>query len=285
MSFANFDYEAQKSLKKDGSSQSESQNELDSIIEKTSKQLELFGSLVSQFDTQRKQIGSRRDGARLRSNIDILIDKISNLDSVINILIENISSVVNKNQTGSGKSLTITDKQIVIKERLEIEYSRLHKEFQVLTRTYKEKKRAIPIKETIDAVAAPSDEQTPLLHQESGQQLTQEQLQIQRDEINESELQYHLLLTEERNQEINQINEGIVEINSIFKDLGELVHQQGDQLDTIEENILQLHGHTQQAEQELVKANEYQRKKGKWSCIVLVALCVFILIVVLAVLS
>ncbi|CAH2352176.1 syntaxin Vam3p [[Candida] railenensis] len=285
MSFANFDYEAQKPLQKNGSAQSESQNELDSIIEKTSKQLESFGSLVSQFDTQRKQIGSRRDGARLRSNIDILIDKISNLDSVINILIENISSVVNKNQTGSGKSLTITDKQIVIKERLEIEYSRLHKEFQVLTRTYKEKKRAVPIKETIDAVAAPSDEQSPLLHQASGQQLTQEQLQVQRDEINESELQYHLLLTEERNQEINQINEGIVEINSIFKDLGELVHQQGDQLDTIEENILQLHGHTQQAEQELVKANEYQRKKGKWSCIVLVALCVFILIVVLAVLS
>lgn len=292
MSFADFDYEAQTQTPRKGvmaatsSPQTEPQNELDVIIDKTSKQLELFGALVSQFDTQRKQVGTRRDTARLRANIDVLISKIANMESAIRILIDNVASVVNNNQTGgSHKRLDITKKQIVIKERLESEFNGLHKQFQVTTRAYREKKKQSPLQE--------ADETTPLIeeHNQQKQQLQlqqqqpQQQQQIQEEQINETELQYHMLLTEERNQEINQINEGILEINTIFKDLGELVHQQGDQLDTIEENVLQLSGHTQQAQTELVKANEYQRKKGKWSCIIFVALCIVVLVIVLAVIS
>lgn len=286
MSFANFDYEAQKQVpvknKSPTSPQSASQSELDSIIDKTSKQLKSFGGLVSQFDTQRKQIGSKRDNIRLRANIDILFSKISNLESVINILIENISSVITKNQK-NGSHLNITNKQIVIKERLEAEFSALHRQFLVLTKSYKDKKKAVPLTDELPTEATPLKPEAEVAYGDNQQILVQEQ--IQEDQINETELQYHLLLTEQRNQEINQINEGILEINSIFKDLGQLVNQQGDQLDTIEENILQLHGHTQQAETELVKANEYQRAKGKWSCIILVALCIFVLVVVLAIIS
>jgi t-SNARE complex subunit (syntaxin) len=289
MSFANFDYEAQTLTPREvvkaatATPQTEPQNELDGIIDKTSKQLELFGALVSQFDIQRKQVGTRRDNARLRANIDVLISKIANMESAIRILIDNVASVVNNNQAGgTHKRLNITKKQIVIKERLESEFNGLHKQLQVTTRAYREKKKQNPLRE--------ANETTPLIEEHNQQQVQlqqqhQQQQQIQEEQINETELQYHLLLTEERNQEINQINEGILEINSIFKDLGELVHQQGDQLDTIEENVLQLSGHTQQAQTELVKANEYQRKKGKWSCIILVALCIVGLVIVLAVVS
>ena len=301
MSFANFDIESQRSVSKGNNEhierhQSQSQNELDTIIDKASDQLQLFSNLISQFDAKKKLIGSKRDYMQLRDNANALISKISDMDSAIQILIENLSHLINKklgdkrqdtndDQEGSSSKLEITQKQMVIKERLVSEFNELHKQFQRSARQYTEKTRAYPVKDDIPRQET-SDERTPLMHsdhRETGQQVAVQE--PSQDQIDETELQYHLMLTEERNQNINQINEGILEINSIFKDLGELVNQQGEQLDTVEDNILQLSGNTQQAERELMKAHEYQKKKSKWSCILLFALCIFVLVIVLAVLS
>lgn len=312
MSFANYDLEAQKSLKMKStlsnvSLQSESQNQLDKIIQKTSKQLQLFGTLLSQFDNQRKLVGSKRDSIHFRTNNDELIKNTSDLDHAIQVLIQNISQLINKRSVQSSKKdttsvngghseeidessykLEITNKQIVIKERLVVEFNELHNRFQNSLRQYNEKKNSYPIKiDDIDNV----DERSPLVSNDRKSQ-SQSQIQIQQqaqledqDQVNETELQYHIMLTEERNREINQVSQGIQEVNLIFKDLGELVHQQGEQLDTVEDNIFQLHGNTQQADKELRKADQYQRSKGKWSCIILIALCIFVLVVVLIVLS
>ncbi|CUM47684.1 unnamed protein product [Debaryomyces tyrocola] len=298
MSFANFDIEAQRSVSKGNNEnierhQSQSQNELDTIIDKASDQLQLFSNLISQFDAKKKLIGSKRDYIQLRDNAGALISKISDMDSAIQILIENLSHLINKklgdkrhgtndDQEDSSSKLEITQKQMVIKERLVSEFNELHKQFQRSARQYTEKTRTYPVKDDIPR----QDERTPLIDSEQGK--TGQQVAVQepsQDQIDETELQYHLMLTQERNQNINQINEGILEINSIFKDLGELVNQQGEQLDTVEDNILQLSGNTQQAERELTKAHEYQKKKSKWSCILLFALCIFVLVIVLAVLS
>lgn len=301
MSFANFDIESQRSVSKGNNEhierhQSQSQNELDTIIDKASDQLQLFSNLISQFDAKKKLIGSKRDYMQLRDNANALISKISDMDSAIQILIENLSHLINKklgdkrqdtndDQEGSSSKLEITQKQMVIKERLVSEFNELHKQFQRSARQYTEKTRAYPVKDDIPRQET-SDERTPLIHSDHGENGKQVAVQEpSQDQIDETELQYHLMLTEERNQNINQINEGILEINSIFKDLGELVNQQGEQLDTVEDNILQLSGNTQQAERELTKAHEYQKKKSKWSCILLFALCIFVLVIVLAVLS
>lgn len=301
MSFANFDIEAQRSVSKGNKEnierhQSQSQNELDTIIDKASDQLQLFSNLISQFDAKKKLIGSKRDYMQLRDNASALISKISDMDSAIQILVENLSHLINKklgdkrqgindDHEDSKSKLEITQKQMVIKERLVSEFNELHKQFQKSARQYTEKTRVYPVKDDIPRQES-SDERTPLIdseHGKNGQQISVQE--PSQDQIDETELQYHLMLTQERNQNINQINEGILEINSIFKDLGELVNQQGEQLDTVEDNILQLSGNTQQAERELTKAHEYQKKKSKWSCILLFALCIFVLVIVLAVLS
>lgn len=302
MSFANFDIEAQRATSEGNSGknierqQTQSQNELDTIIYKASDQLQLFNNLISQFDAKKKLIGSKRDKIQLRDNASALISKISDMDSAIQILVENLSHLINKklgdkrqivndDDDDSAPKLEITQKQMVIKERLVSEFNELHKQFQRSARQYAEKARAYPVKDDIQRQET-SDERTPLMDNEHGKNEQQVAVQEQtQDQIDETELQYHLMLTQERNENINQINEGILEINSIFKDLGELVNQQGEQLDTVEDNILQLSGNTQQAERELMKAHEYQKKKSKWSCILLFALCIFVLVIVLAVLS
>lgn len=285
MSFANLDLEAQREpLLKDNTNPSyTSSNELDVIIDKTSHQLQVFGGLISQFDNQRKQIGTKRDTVELRDGVDVLIDKISNMDKAILTLISNLSSLIHQ-QSKSNTNTGISNKHMVIEERLSAQYKELDLAFNRSVKIYQERKRNTPIV-TRSITHEQELEQNNQGKQSSQRASDQEQTQIDQDLIDQTELQYHLLLTEERNREIEQVTEGIMEVNSIFKDLSQLVHQQGEQLNTIEDNVLQLHGNTQQASSELNKANEYQKQKGKWTCILLVALCIFLLVVVLAVIS
>ncbi|ONH68247.1 Syntaxin-7 [Cyberlindnera fabianii] len=83
----------------------------------------------------------------------------------------------------------------------------------------------------------------------------------------------------------NQLKRRVEEINSIYKQLGFLVQQQGHQVDTVENNMTNLANNAQNATQELRKADEYQKNKRKWSCVLLIFLVVFTLIIVLATFS
>lgn len=271
MSFADYDLEAQKGGKPTHPNQPS--NELDSIVANTSSQLQQFGQLINQFNNQRKLIGSKRDSLESRNQTDALQSRISDLDSAIHSLIMNINKAMNSEST-----LDVTERQSMAKDRLSTEYHHLHLTFVSSRRVYNERKSSVPLKSTAEV-----NERTPLVGDNSSQQ--QQQQQLTADEIEQSELQYHILLTEERNREINRVSEGIQEVNSIFKDLGALVNQQGEQLDTIEENVSELQGNTQQASRELHKAHEYQKRRSKWSCILLVALLIVVLVVVLAVMS
>lgn len=283
MSFANIDLEAQKTIKggKITSNQTSTQNELDKIIDNTSNQLQVFGNLISQFENQRKSIGTKRDNEILRRSLDSLTVKVDDLDTAISKLLANLGSIINQKQN----KFEVTNRQVIIKDRLVSEFNELHQQYVKSSKIYSDKKKIVPLKtETTPLLAKENNSQTQEHSPGQAQVQTQEQMQNQ-DVINETELQYHRMLTEERNREIEQAAEGVMEVNSIFKDLGALVHQQGEQLDLVEDNIANLQSNTQQASRELTKAHEYQKKKGKWSCILLVALCIFVLVIVLAIIS
>ncbi|CAK9439387.1 uncharacterized protein LODBEIA_P35330 [Lodderomyces beijingensis] len=308
MSFANIDLEAQRQplLKSDQptatyasddahdeNGQVPGSNTLDFVIQKTSRSLQGFSQSLSQFDSQRRQLGTKRDSLELRTNTDALQSNISKLQRAIETLIGELSLLMNKSAersaSGGSNAMQVSGRQIIMKERLTAEFHELVKKFAKLSKLYADKKRVTPVADAVanqennnssgDASGSSSKQQ----HQQQVQLLEQEQEDP--DIVEQTELQYHLLLTEERNQEIQQVADGIMEVNSIFKDLGQLLNRQGEQINTIEDNILQLHGHTQQADRELQKANAYQRKRGKWSCILLVAVSIFLLVVILAVLS
>lgn len=103
------------------------------------------------------------------------------------------------------------------------------------------------------------------------------------DMVRQEDVDFQTTLLHERESEIAHIQHGITEINAIFRDLGTLVTQQGDQLDAFENNVSNLASNTKQAGDELVAANEYQRKKRNCSLCVLVVLVVVVLVIVLAV--
>lgn len=104
--------------------------------------------------------------------------------------------------------------------------------------------------------------------------------------------QQQLLLLEEENtrfarereQEIGAIVRSIIDLNSIFKDLSQMVADQGTVLDRIDYNVEQTHVQVKEGLKQLQKADTYQRKNRKMCAIVVLAavtiLLLFILVVV-----
>ncbi|KAK6205516.1 t-SNARE [Scheffersomyces amazonensis] len=280
MSFANFDYEAQKPIGKLESIPPN--NELDVILTKTSDQVKSFGNLISQLDIQRRNIGTRRDGQELRDKTDVLIENMRQKNLAIDNLISELDELMNQNKRvvqTQPLNVAISNKQTVNKQRLANEYNSLIRQFEKSINLYNVRKKDYPL----EIVESKYSETTPLLVNN-----TQTQLQIQEqvpDMLDETDLQTHIYLTEERNLQIDQIHDGVQEINEIYKELHGLVQQQGEQIDSIEDNILQLQDNSQQAHKQLKQADQLQRKKGKWSCLLLTVLTIVVLTIVLAVLS
>ncbi|NWW05732.1 STX7 protein, partial [Oreocharis arfaki] len=103
---------------------------------------------------------------------------------------------------------------------------------------------------------------------------SQPQAQVQDEEITEDDLR----LIEERESSIRQLEADIMDINEIFKDLGMMIHEQGDVIDSIEANVENADVHVQQANQQLSRAANYQQRSRKKMCILIIILAVGVLI-------
>ncbi|XP_048363689.1 syntaxin-7 [Sphaerodactylus townsendi] len=94
---------------------------------------------------------------------------------------------------------------------------------------------------------------------------SQPQSQIPDEEITEDDLRF----IEERETAIRQLEADIMDINEIFKDLGMMIHEQGDIIDSIEANVETAEVHVQQANQQLSRAADYQHRTRKKLCILI----------------
>ncbi|CCC70958.1 hypothetical protein NCAS_0G00710 [Naumovozyma castellii] len=128
--------------------------------------------------------------------------------------------------------------------------------------------------------AALSQEQD---RQEQLQQQQQQHVEIIREPINNEEFAYQQNLIQERDREITNIEQGITELNEIFKDLGAVVQQQGLMVDNIEANLYSVHDNTQMASKELNRARRSQKVSTKWCLYLLVALSVMLFFLILVV--
>ncbi|XP_006127348.1 syntaxin-7 [Pelodiscus sinensis] len=99
---------------------------------------------------------------------------------------------------------------------------------------------------------------------------SQPQAQVQDEDITEDDLR----LIEERESSIRQLEADILDINEIFKDLGMMIHEQGDVIDSIEANVESAEVHVQQGNQQLSRAADYQRKSRKKICIIILVLAI-----------
>lgn len=118
----------------------------------------------------------------------------------------------------------------------------------------------------------------------TGQQQVQVPLVQQQMALAEqNEVDFQEGLIQEREEEIRGIEQGITELNEIFRDLGTMVTEQGVMVDNIEQNVSNAATHTKAADRELITAARYQKGARNRMCCLLLILAIILTVVLLAV--
>ncbi|KAG7191652.1 uncharacterized protein KQ657_002921 [Scheffersomyces spartinae] len=267
MSFANFDLEAQ--TRKSASAE-------DDIGTK----LALYAGLAAQLNRQKQFIGSKRDSEGLRKQLDELVKKINTAEAECRRLL-------NAQDNKTATSLNSND--YVVRERLETEFSAVQRQLTATIKMYQQKKHATPLESSSERTklfqSNPQQQYGAFEDHQQSQQAQQVQQLVLEPQIDQTDLEYHTLVTEQRENEITRIHEGVMEVNAIFKDLDQIVNQQGEQLDTIENNITNYEGNAQGAHKELIRAEEHQKQKNKCCVILLIVFSVILLTIILIAIS
>lgn len=113
------------------------------------------------------------------------------------------------------------------------------------------------------------DEEDPLNsssqrgYDDSGQQ------QQAQAELDITFIEYDVEELEKRQKEIGQIEQDVLEVSEMYKDLQSMVHEQQEHIDTIDGSIFKAKDKTEAAHNELLSAEEYQKKSRKKKCCML----------------
>lgn len=156
-------------------------------------------------------------------------------------------------------------------------------EFQVLQRQALEKQRA-----SASAARSALEQEEGAQDGSQGQgQQQQQQLQAQQPQLaDQSDVDFQETLIIERESEIRNIEQSVGELNELFRDVAHMVHEQGQSLDVISDNVTQTRDDTRNADQQLRTASRHQKSaRGKACCLLLILVVVLTVIIVAAVLG
>lgn len=224
-----------------------------------------------------------------------VVDKIDK-KSVVNIrkvgsLIKNVNEQVQKIDAIEESSLdrpeVIAREKIVRDVRYSLqEFQSTQRKYANVIRDINNRARAALNREEESNITALREEEEgglqkqQLIPNDKGKKL---QITIEREPINNEEFAYQQNLIRQRDQEISNIEEGITELNEIFKDLGNVVQQQGIMVDNIEANIYSTSDNTAMASRELNKAYRSQKSANKWCLYLLAGLLIMLFMLLLIV--
>ncbi|OTB08936.1 hypothetical protein M426DRAFT_6968 [Hypoxylon sp. CI-4A] len=214
-------------------------------------------------------LGTRRDNPRLRERIHVVIEETTDQ-------FKEVGEGVKKIQTWEDPTPT----QKYSQQKLSREFKAALGEFQSLQRTAIEKQRA-----SVTAAKAALDHEEGAEGGSSGNQGALLQLQEQ-EQIHlapQDEVDFQDALITEREDEIRQIEEGVGDLNVLFQQVAQIVSEQGEVLETIESNAVNVRDDTRGADYELRSAARYQKNARSKACCLLLILAVIMAIVLLAV--
>jgi len=165
-------------------------------------------------------------------------------------------------------------------QKLSTDFQSALQEFQDLQRKALDKERA-SVTATRRAQAADDGDGSGSGAHGEQQQLLQEQEVIRLADQGEVDFQEALIV--EREGEIRNIEQGVTDLNVLFRQVAQIVNEQGEQLTTIADNVDDTHRDTHGASVELRQAARYQKAARSKSCCLLLILAVILTIVLLAI--
>uniref|UniRef100_UPI00398F858F syntaxin-7 n=1 Tax=Pristiophorus japonicus TaxID=55135 RepID=UPI00398F858F len=243
-----------------GTDPSQDANQLSQAITSNIQKIAQYSAEIQRI---LNQLGKSQDNADLRHQLQQQQQSVNHLAKETDRRIKEFGSLPAVGEQRQRK---------IQKDRLVTEFTTALSNFQRIQREAAGKE-----KEFVARVRAGSRVSTGLPDSQKERNLVsfESQNQFQDQEvvgITEEDLE----LIRERETSIKQLESDILDINEIFKDLGMMIHEQGDLVDSIEANVETAEVHVQQGSQQLSRAAEYQRKSRKK---------IFILIVVLVILA
>ncbi|XP_067240465.1 syntaxin-7 [Chanodichthys erythropterus] len=243
------------------------------LAQSISSNIQRITLLTNEIQQMMRHFGTAQDTTVLRQTLQEKQQNVNHLAKVTDKYMKDFSSL----------PVTTEQRQRKIqRERLISEFSNALGVFQKIQREVqkKEKEYVARVRASSRISAGDPDDSTggflaPF------QSDTQAQTQRYEENITEEDLQ----LIQERESAIRQLESDITGINEIFRDLGMMVHEQGDMIDSIEANVSNAEVYVESATQQLNSAAGYQtsfRKKIFILIIVLVVVAVVIGLIVYA---
>ncbi|TVY18307.1 Syntaxin pep12 [Lachnellula arida] len=220
---------------------------------------------ISRLTNEIALLGTKRDTERVRERVHELLEESKDT-------FKDVGEGVKKIQSWED----VSPSQKYTQQKLAREFQNNLSEFQNVQRQALEKQRtsASAARTALDEQQSPSAEGgNPF-----GQQQSQEQLRL----ASQDEVDFQDSLIVEREAEIRNIEQGVTELNELFRDVAHIVNEQGEVLDTISNNVENTRTDTRGADLELRSAARYQRNARSKACCLLLILAVILTIIILA---
>lgn len=238
---------------------------------------------ISRLSSQIALLGTKRETERVKERVHDLLEETKDSLKDIGEGVKKIQSwddvSVSSACTCSGLGLMLITKsqpsQKYTQQKLTREFQATGREFQNVQRQALEKQRA-----SATAARTALDENNG--EGEDSQQLGQLQSQEQLRLASQDEVDFQDSLIVEREAEIRNIEQGVSELNELFRDVAHIVSEQGEQLDSIAQNVDNTRTDTHGADLELRSAARYQKNARTKMCCLLLILAVILTIVLLA---
>jgi len=231
---------------------------------------------ISRLSNQIALLGTKRDTERVRERVHDLLEETKDT-------FKDVGEGVKRIQSWED----VSPSQKYTQQKLSREFQASLTEFQTIQRSALEKERASAsaARIALEDASSPTGEagQSFGLHQQQQQQQQQSQEQLRLASQDEVDFQDSLIV--EREAEIRNIEQGVSELNELFRDVAHIVSEQGEQLDTIAANVDNTRTDTRGADLELRSASRYQRNARSKACMLLLIVAIIVTIILLAVLT
>ncbi|TQN70519.1 Syntaxin pep12 [Colletotrichum shisoi] len=225
---------------------------------------------IQQLTTDVNILGTKRDTPRVRERVHDHLEKTRDL-------CKEIGDGVKKLQTWDD----LTKQQKYDQSRMSTDFQNVLREFQDIQRKALEKQRA-----SVTAARAVSEGEGADASAGNDGRLELQQQQQQQEVsrlASQDEVDFQEALIVEREEEIRNIEQGVGDLNVLFRQVAQIVTEQGEQLTSIADNVEDVRDDTRGAQVELRQAARHQKAARNKGCCLMLILAVILTIIILAI--
>lgn len=256
-----------------------SHGEFQSLSQTIGTNVQKISQNVGSMKKMVQQLGTSQDSESLRSQLHQIQQYTNQLAKDTNGQLKALA-VMPYGEQGAGR---------LLREKLTNDFSEALHHFQLVQRAEADKEKdSVKRARAASGIGFESSSSRGgagnLIELASPVQAQQPQQQAQ--SFAQMDEQVNIEMLREREQAIRKLENDIVDVNAIFKDLATMVHDQGDMIDSIEANVESAAVHVEEGVQQVAKARQHQEKaRKKMFCLFVIGVIVLATLITIIVVS